>query len=130
MKKQIEPRTFLIDFDGTCVLHDFPQVGDEVEGAVEVLNRLQQAGHKLILHTCRHGVNLMDAVEWFKNREIDLFAVNENPDFETGSRKVYGSIVIDDHNLGSPIKYDPSVHQKEFVDWYRIKNLLIIKNLI
>jgi hypothetical protein len=130
MKRNIEPHVFLIDFDGCVVTHDFPHIGEEVEGAVEVLKKMHNAGHKLILHTCRAGIQLDDAIEWFKNREIELFAVNENPSFETGSRKIYGHWHIDDHNFGSPLKYDPSVHKREFVDWGRINNLLLIKNLI
>ena len=41
-----------IDFDGTCVTHDYPEVGKDI-GAVPVLKRLIDAGHKLILHTMR-----------------------------------------------------------------------------
>ena len=41
-----------VDFDGTCVTHDYPAVGKEI-GAVPVLKALVQAGHKLILFTMR-----------------------------------------------------------------------------
>ena len=35
-----------IDFDGTCVYHDYPYVGKDI-GAVPVLKELVAAGHKL-----------------------------------------------------------------------------------
>ena len=41
-----------IDFDGTCVTHEFPNVGKEI-GAVPILQKLVERGHKLILHTMR-----------------------------------------------------------------------------
>lgn len=37
-----------VDFDGTCVTHEFPRVG-----AAEVLKELTDKGHKIILFTMR-----------------------------------------------------------------------------
>lgn len=39
-----------VDFDGTCVTHEFPKVGRDI-GAVPVLRKLVENGHKLILFT-------------------------------------------------------------------------------
>ena len=44
--------TINIDFDGTCVTHDFPNVGKSI-GAEKVLKRLTDNGHQLILFTMR-----------------------------------------------------------------------------
>ena len=44
--------TINIDFDGTCVTHDFPKVGKSI-GAEKVLKRLTDNGHQLILFTMR-----------------------------------------------------------------------------
>jgi conserved hypothetical protein len=41
-----------VDFDGTCVTHEFPRVGEEI-GAAEVLKELTDKGHKIILFTMR-----------------------------------------------------------------------------
>jgi len=41
-----------IDFDGTCVTHDFPRIGSEI-GAPPVLRALVSSGHKLVLFTMR-----------------------------------------------------------------------------
>lgn len=41
-----------IDFDGTCVTPEYPEIGKDI-GAVPVLKRLVENGHKLILHTMR-----------------------------------------------------------------------------
>jgi hypothetical protein len=36
-----------IDFDGTCVTHDFPNIGTDI--GIPVLKKLVANGHKLIL---------------------------------------------------------------------------------
>ena len=89
-----------IDFDGTCVTHDYPRIGKEI-GATEVLKRLVEAGHKLILNTMRSDKELQDAVNWFKKNGIELYGVNENPTQKrwTNSPKVYAHMYIDDAAL-------------------------------
>ena len=44
--------TINIDFDGTVVTHDFPNVGKDI-GAVPILRKLVNQGHQLILFTMR-----------------------------------------------------------------------------
>ena len=45
-----------VDFDGTCVSHEYPKVGKDI-GAVPVLKALVEIGHKIILNTMRSGEN-------------------------------------------------------------------------
>ena len=77
-----------IDFDGTCVTHDFPKVGKNI-GAVPVIKSLVEAGHKIILFTMRDKDTLKDAEKWFADNGIPLFASNDNPEanapWENGS---------------------------------------------
>ena len=42
-----------VDFDGTIVEHEFPDIGPPVPGAIESLKRFQDAGVKIILWTTR-----------------------------------------------------------------------------
>ena len=37
-----------VDFDGTCVTHAYPEIGNDI-GAVPILKRIVERGHKLIL---------------------------------------------------------------------------------
>ena len=67
-----------VDFDGTCVTHEYPYIGQDV-GAVPVLKELVEQGHNLILYTMRSGKLEKDAVAWFKEHGIPLYAVNSNP---------------------------------------------------
>lgn len=120
-----------IDFDGTCVEHDYPSVGLDVEGAVDVLKALNGRGHRLILNTMRSGELLDAAVRWFKQRKIVLWAVNENPEQRkwTESPKVYADIYIDDSALGCPIRFIDGV-RRPVVNWSKVRTLLENSNIL
>ena len=107
-----------VDFDGTCVTHDYPRIGKDIH-AIPVLKRLVSNGHKLILNTMRSGKELDEAVNWFKEHNIELFGANENPTQKswTDSPKVYAHLYIDDAALGCPLKMDENLSHRPFVDW-------------
>ena len=107
-----------VDFDGTCVTHEYPRVGKDI-GAVPVLKKLIDSGHHLILNTMRSGKELVDAVQWFADNDIPLYGANENPTQKewTLSPKVYAHLYIDDAALGCPLKFDRAVSSRPFVDW-------------
>lgn len=114
-----------VDFDGTCVTHEYPNIGKDI-GAVPVLKKLADSGYKIILNTMRSGQELEDAVGWFKNNEITLFAANENPTQKswTKSPKVYAHLYIDDAALGCPLKIDPTISDRPFVDWHQVEKYM------
>lgn len=137
----------LIDFDGTCVTHDFPNIGKDV-GAQTVLKELIDNGHRLILFTTRSdhdettnaaspefpnvsgGKYLTDAVNWFKENDIPLYGVNTNPTQKewTSSPKAYGQLMIDDSALGIPLLYGR--HSRPFVDWKEVREILKAEEII
>lgn len=112
-----------IDFDGTCVKHAYPNVGDDI-GAVPVLKKLIKKGHRLILFTMRDGNELSDAVQWFKKHQIPLYGINKNPTQKkwTTSPKAYGQLYIDDSALGIPLITSPL--ERPYVDWKKVNELL------
>lgn len=114
-----------LDFDGTCVTHEFPQVGRDI-GAVPHLKRFIEKGHKIVLNTMRSGDGLADAVEWFKRNDIPLHGINHNPDQDswTTSPKVYANVYIDDAALGVPLIRD--LQSRPYVDWDEVAALLQI----
>ena len=134
--------TINIDFDGTCVTHDFPNVGKSI-GAEKVLKRLTDNGHQLILFTMRGdrvrkrktqdptiqnvtGTFLTDAVNWFKENNIPLYGIQTNPTQKnwTTSPKSYAELMIDDSALGCPLKVDLTLSIRPFVDWGRVEEWL------
>lgn len=136
-----------VDFDGTCVTHEFPYIGKEI-GVAEVLKELTDKGHKIILFTMRshpEEINqnrtiggdiisndtLQDAIDWFKKHDIPLFGVNENPTQKdwSSSPKPYTHIYIDDAALGVPLKKD-SLSEKPYVDWDIVRYYLHAKSIL
>ena len=120
-----------VDFDGTCVTHDYPRIGKEI-GAPKVLKRLVEAGHKLILNTMRSGKELQDAIHWFNENGIELYGVNENPTQKhwTTSPKVYAHMYIDDAAFGCPLRNVPDFSDRPFVDWDSIYRQLIRMGIV
>ena len=120
-----------VDFDGTCVEHNYPAIGMDVEGAVDVLRTLNKHGHRIILNTKRSGQRLEAAVRWFRDRKIELWAVNRNPEQEqwTTSPKVYADIYIDDSALGCPLIFLEGV-RRPVVNWSKVRQLLESNGII
>lgn len=93
-----------IDFDGTIVEHEYPEIGKEKLFAFQTMKELEKKGARLILWTFRIGNELDDAVEFCRKNGVEFYAVNksypeENFD-ETISRKIDADIYIDDKNVG------------------------------
>lgn len=116
---------FAIDFDGTCVTHDYPNIGKDI-GAIPVLKRIVNEGGELILNTMRSEQQLQEATLWFAKNNIPLLAVQKNPDQEmwTSSPKCYAKIYIDDAALGCPLIYNQKISNRPFVDWKRVEEML------
>jgi hypothetical protein len=114
-----------IDFDGTCVTHEYPNIGRSI-GAESVIKRLIEEGHKIILFTMRSGRELEEAVSWFEKNIGKLYAVNKNPTQKrwTSSPKVYGNLYIDDAALGCPLTHNKSICEKPYVDWVEVEDIL------
>lgn len=111
--------TIAVDFDGTCVRHDFPKIGPEVPGAVATLRALLARGDRLILWTVRSGEHLDAAVAWFRERNLTLWGVNENPEQAawSQSRKVYAEAYVDDAAIGAP---SLAGTVRPVIDWARV----------
>lgn len=118
-----------VDFDNTCVIEEWPEIGNEIPGAIRVLKKLIQAGHSIILVTMREHEDidgrdlLQEALDWFSERDIQILSANSNPIqekiFPGKSRKIYTDAMIDDHSAG--MKYVPGVTSDgkpvKYVDW-------------
>lgn len=136
-----------IDFDGTCVTHDYPAIGKDI-GSVPVLKELVEKGHKLILFTMRSdrktkkkvdGVEvieeenvLAEAVQWFADNGIPLYGIQKNPRqrFWTTSPKAYGQMYIDDAALGCPLLFDEELSDRPFVDWKEVRRMLVEREIL
>ena len=119
-----------IDFDGTCVTHEYPEIGRDIE-AVPVIQDLIDEGHKIILWTMRSGQCLGKAVDWFRENDLELFGVNSNPfqSIWTSSPKAYAQLYIDDAAFGVPLlKTDLS--ERPYVDWDKVSDGLVMAGIL
>jgi len=141
----VDNMDIVIDFDGTCVTHEFPKIGKDI-GAEEVLKDLIKKGHRLILFTVRSdvvnpectsedligepGFYLTDAINWFIERDIPLYGIQSNPEQSkwTHSPKAYGQIYIDDAALGCPLIWD--LYERPYVDWKGVRRLLEKRSIL
>jgi len=106
-----------IDFDGSVVEHVYPEIGNPMPQAFEVLKELQGAGHRLVLWTCREGKDLQDAIEFCKLNGIEFVSHNVNAREDAyiwpPSRKILADVYIDDKNLGG------------FPGWEKVREILL-----
>lgn len=93
-----------VDFDGTIVTHEYPNIGKEIPFAINVLKRLQsEEMHQIVLWTVRTGQLLDDAVAFCRERGLEFYAVNKNDPEEVITpetpRKLLADIFIDDRDV-------------------------------
>jgi hypothetical protein len=98
-----------VDFDGVLVEDAFPNIGKTDPVMVRYVKLLIEAGHEVVLWTCRVDTPLEKAIEWCNQHGLYFCAVNDNApsnktkysgEYPNGTRKVYADYYIDDHNPG------------------------------
>lgn len=119
-----------IDFDGTVVRHEYPKIGKDI-GAIPVLKKLINAGHKLILITMRDESSLGEAVDYLTGNGVTLWGVNKNPSqhYWTSSPKIYANWYIDDAAIGIPCIYDKDI-LRYHVDWKAVEQILLDRGIL
>lgn len=95
-----------VDFDGTIVTNEYPNIGEELPFATETLRMLIRDHHRVILWSVREGKLLQDAIDWCRERGVEFYAVNRDyPEEEKEknnhySRKLKADYFIDDRGIG------------------------------
>lgn len=123
--------TIYLDFDGTIVEHNYPEIGEYNEGCFKVIKKLQTAGHEIILNTIRSGMRngtLEEALYYLKkNRHHLLNPLTECTIFKMppeewnwSSMKESGDIYIDDIAPGIHLKKAHKVADSKMVDWKKV----------
>lgn len=90
-----------VDFDNTLCFSNWPDLGEPNVRLIRALIELKQNGNKLILWTCRNGMDLQRAVAWCEQQGLQFDAINENlPEtialYGGDSRKITADYYIDD----------------------------------
>lgn len=109
------PKIVAVDFDGTLVEDNFPDIGRPYMEMFQTMIYLRSKGVKVVLWTSRNFYKnrdlLEEAVQFCKEQGLEFDAINENVQEVqelTGedTRKVYADLYIDDksiHSLQSPL---------------------------
>lgn len=130
-----------LDFDGTLVEHEFPEIGPPVPGAFEWVRRWQDAGASLVLWTMRSdgrerlvpdpskpeiatcnraiGPVLTEAVLFCQARGLKFWGVNANPQQHTWTQspKAYCHVYVDDAAACCPLLPNPRSGKRPYVDF-------------
>ena len=127
-----------LDFDGTVVEHDYPEIGKLNPNALEVIKKLQDAGHTIILNTMRVEFNdgtLEEAIDFINlNREvtginISRYTENKIHPRNWNSDEIETEIYIDDIAANIPL-IKASMVNGYMVDWIKIESQLMAKGLL
>jgi len=94
-----------IDFDGTICSGTYPNIDSVKPYAKEVINKLYDDGHYIIIWTCRENEMLLKAINWLLDNGIKFHRVNDhNPEnlakYGGSTRKVYAHLYVDDKQVG------------------------------
>ena len=126
-----------LDFDGTVVEHDFPEIGKLNPFALEVIKKLQDAGHHIILNTMRvefedgtleealEFINLNEAVEGINISQHTKYKIHP-PNWNLD--KIENDIYIDDIAANIPLIKASRVNGF-MVDWVKVESQLMAKGL-
>lgn len=122
-----------VDFDGTIVRHEYPDIGPPCLGAIDALKLFIKEGARIVLFTMRsdggeHGDTLTQAVNFLKDNGVELWGINRNPtqDSWTSSPKAYCHVYIDDAAFGCPLR-EPCDGSRAYVDWPSVTGSILDK---
>ena len=127
-----------LDFDGTVVEHYYPLIGAYNPGCKEVISKLQQAGHEVILNTYRVEIedeSLKQALLYLYTLDLPITITQKKtkkmhpPTWNLDEAIESGKLFIDDIATGIPLM-DAPVSGGKMVDWKKIEAELEEKGII
>lgn len=117
-------KVICVDFDNTVCLDEWPYIGPFIPGAKEVLTKLQEAGHRLILYTQRHYFYPICCKEleiYSNSEEYSIYKHDDNTvDLLTPALSVceYNGIVFDNINKNQEWELETKdFSRKVFMDY-------------
>lgn len=95
----------VIDFDGTIVSSNYPDIGRLMSGAKETITKWYNQGHVISVWTCRAEQHLANCKVFLDGCGIPYHFLNENDPiliehYGMDTRKASGDIYFDDKNMG------------------------------
>jgi hydroxymethylpyrimidine pyrophosphatase-like HAD family hydrolase len=127
-----------LDFDGTVVEHDYPNIGKLSPNALEVIKKLQTAGHTIILNTMRvefEDDSMQEALDFINfNEEVTGINISRQTEQKIYPQKWNLDKIEDDLYIDDIAPNIPLVKASEvggwMVDWLEIEKQLIKKGIL
>jgi len=123
-----------LDFDGTVVEHYFPEIGAENPNAIQVIARLQSAGHDIVLNTYRADIDqkhVQEALGYIRSFEeiqqpIEKYLPEklEPRSFDLEVAKECNQLYLDDIAEGIPMRRNIVLEFGMMVDWIALEKIL------
>ena len=126
-----------LDFDGTVVEHMYPEIGKINPGSLDVIQKLHDAGHEIIINTMRADMRngtLQQALYFLNsipycNIKFEKFCASKvDPDEWVTPNKEMEKIYIDDIAHGIPLRDGFHVGSK-MVDWQELNRQFTDNNI-
>ncbi len=114
-----------LDFDGTVVEHNYPKIGAYNPLSMEVVKKLQNAGHEIVLNTFRvefRNHSEQEALDYvnkdgFKLKKIRCTSFKIIPEHYNIKKAIDRNVLfIDDASIGTPL-IDSISTKGKMVDW-------------
>jgi hypothetical protein len=131
--------TIYLDFDGTVVEHAYPQIGSMNPGSIDVVKKLQNSGHEIILNTYRADLKdgtLEEAITFLESSErtqLTFSSITElkihPPIWTWDAFESSGIIFIDDTCEGTPLIRNIALEYGFMVDWKTLDDWFLSKGL-
>lgn len=131
--------TIYLDFDGTVVEHAYPQIGSMNPGSIDVVKKLQNSGHEIILNTYRADLKdgtLEEAITFLESSErtqLTFSSITElkihPPIWNWDAFESSGIIFIDDTCEGTPLIRNIALEYGFMVDWKTLDDWFLSKGL-
>ena len=121
-KEGMLPKIVAIDFDGTLVDNEFPEIG-KIKPLFHIIKDLKSKDKiKVILWTCRTEEYLDKAIQFCKQNGLTFDAINDNIDevkaLGWNAKKVFANLYVDDRNAYYDLKF------REFIPLYTVSETL------
>jgi hypothetical protein len=103
----INYKIIAVDFDGTLCENKWPEIGEPNTELINYLLEEKKMGSKIILWTCRAGLELSEAILWCDEHGLIFDSINKNlPDAikmfnGKDTRKIFAHEYIDDRMCGA-----------------------------
>jgi haloacid dehalogenase-like hydrolase len=89
----------VVDFDGTIVEHEFPEIGSLKTGVIEALSAFRREGHEIVISSGRNSISMnkkfqKEMIEFLDEKKVPYDFIDDGK-----SGKIIADFYIDDRAI-------------------------------